>query len=901
MGITTMTEYINIDNSKTYTDSALTERIKKELGSTKINIEKYKQEIEKYRITIGKNYYEYDFDQDFSKDPKIIDDRKYYNRAFHYQKIGLFKKEDIPWLKISLKDLSLESLQALSQLDPNEREYIAKQAYGLIFEDINSDLYRANISSLLKVKFIDGQNYDSEYTILDDNGVNNDDIQSTKNDLITKILSEQKDVENSIKIQEQKSNSIPILSVAEALRSDEGEIKVSGTIVSVTSLFRMISEINTQCNVCQDSQTISLDKPEFQPRSIKKCSKCNKDSILPKPKHVSAVKITLQDISNFNETDQLTVLLFQKDTLNIVVGEQVIISGNLYIEQDKRQGKLYSVLYANKLEYQNKTDITLSKMDIDAIERFTKNAGGPDNNKIIDKIVEMAFPDVIEHKFVKKGLLLSLVNSSIDSVGNRKRIHVLAIGNPGLAKSTLLRSACHLESKGRYESGQHSSGKGLTAIISKEDNGSHVLRLGAVPLSSGSVCGINEIGRMNPEEQAYLLDVMEEGEFTINKYGINAKIKASTTIFASANPRQQNYDTEDETISLESIPAINALVDRFDLIFVFSDFKNQEEIREYVNTKSEREDKNQPDYSNYVKKHIAYSKRFNPKFTDEAKSVLNEYVIDLSQIRSPFITPRRRESLYRIARAIARIKLKDVVGVNDAKEAVEFYNVMISKFLRTVKIPENPRDIAYGECISILKKFSNFGGIALEEVFKQACENKKQVGSYFGIDKSLRIDRNYKTRAVYEMLVNNQNVRIINEKPIALQWISSSSPPTNTKEEFPSSLSDATDPSDVYPSIDKNKNNTSHPSVTKNNIYDERSRSDTSDRSDRISINQEFNNHLITSSDLSTGTFDPQIINSIYRIGETDLWLCKNCKIKGDKWYMMKHPCQGNKNKKRNE
>ncbi len=767
----TMTEYINIhDSDTTFTDSALTERIKKELASIKINQEKYKQEIENNRITDNKNYYDYDLDLDFSKDPQIIDDRKYYYRAVHYQKIGVFKEEDIPWLKISLLDLSLETLKALSQLERETRAYIAKQAYGRIFEDVNSKLYRDSISSILKVKFIDGQGYDSAYTIINDN-INDDKKKSLKNDLIAKILSEQLVVEqnddknNNFKLEEPHT-SIPILSVAEALRSDEGETKVSGTIVSVTSLFKMISEINAQCNRCQYSQQIILDKREFQPRSNMKCSDCNENAISQNYLYVNAVKITLQDISNFNETDQLSVLLFGKDTINIVVGEQVVISGNIYITQDKRQGKLYSVLHSNKLEYQNKPETSLSKMDIEAIEKFTKNTG-PDNN-FIDKLVDMSFSNVIGHKFAKKGLLLSLVNSGLDAIGNRKRIHVLAIGNPGLAKSTLLRSACQLESNGRFESGQHSSGKGLTAIISKEENDRYILRLGAVSLANGSVCGINEIGRMNPEEQAYLLDVMEEGDFTINKHAINARIKASTTILASANPRQQSFSSESETISLDNIPAINPLIDRFDLIFVFSTFNESDELREYINIKSEREDKKQPDYSNYIKKHISYSKRFNPIFTDEAKSILNEYFFDISTLRSPFITPRRRESLYRIARAIARIKLKDVVDVNDAKEAAEYYNIMISKFLRAVQIPENPRDLTVKICIEILKSHKSTG-ISLQELIKKAKQDNQQVRDYIGDD--LKLQSNYKLRAVYDLLTNNSNIKIINEKPVVLKYI----------------------------------------------------------------------------------------------------------------------------------
>lgn len=32
---------------------------------------------------------------------------------------------------------------------------------------------------------------------------------------------------------------------------------------------------------------------------------------------------------------------------------------------------------------------------------------------------------------------------------------------------------------------------------------------------------------------------------------------------------------------------------------------------------------------------------------------------------------------------------------------------------------------------------------------------------------------------------------------------------------------------------------------------------------------------------------------NLYRIGNTDLWGCTNCSIKGDKWFMMKHHCRG--------
>ena len=61
-----------------------------------------------------------------------------------------------------------------------------------------------------------------------------------------------------------------------------------------------------------------------------------------------------------------------------------------------------------------------------------------------------------------------------------------------------------------------------------------------------------------------------------------------------------------------------------------------------------------------------------------------------------------------------------------------------------------------------------------------------------------------------------------------------------------------------------------------------------------------FTNPLISESDLllENYPYNPTIINNIYRFEGNDYWFCKNCFMKGDKWFMMKHPCNNNNNKK---
>jgi MCM2/3/5 family protein/minichromosome maintenance replisome factor len=290
--------------------------------------------------------------------------------------------------------------------------------------------------------------------------------------------------------------------------------------------------------------------------------------------------------------------------------------------------------------------------------------------------------------------------------------------------------------------------------------------LGPVALAKGSICALNELGKMSFEDQGHLLDVMEEGEFTINKYGIDAAIKAPTTIIASANPINSTWKNDDygEKIDLNEIPAIKPLIDRTDLIFVFKKPKDENAIREYTYKKSKLEDQLTPDYYNCLRKHIMYAKRINPKMSDEAKIMLNEYYIKIS---INFGSHRIRETLYRLAKAIARLKLKEIADAEDAKETMEFYNTNLLQYQQVISIPDNPRDTTYNECVKILKEIKS--PIFLDELVITACKRNEQLKQYLGDELKLR--KNWKLRPVFDMLLNHTCIKQVQQKPIILQWI----------------------------------------------------------------------------------------------------------------------------------
>jgi replicative DNA helicase Mcm len=575
---------------------------------------------------------------------------------------------------------------------------------------------------------------------------------------------------------------IELISISDAIQLNFGRIKVQGIITSISKLYKLISKVKIYCDKChyltEEEFEVPISNLSFAEKKCKKCNKFVKN--VADYDYVNAINLELQDVNSFNDIDRLSIVLLNEDTKKISVGEKVNVIGNIHIiNNNKKVGsKLFPCLFAESIRYENREEIDLTRADVKAIERFAKI----NDSKVIDKLVSMVNPSVIKCRDVKEGLLLSAVNTKFDNLDEyttntnkkntkirplqRERINILLIGDPGLGKSLLLKSGVKIVLNSRYESGENSSGKSLTAIVSKEED-NYVLRCGPAVLAKGAICGLNEISKMTFEDQGHLLSIMEEGEFTINKHGINAPIKAPTTIIASANPVNVEWK-DNEKIDINEIVILRPLVDRFDLVFVFRKPKDKKEIREYEMEKSKLESKCISDYPIFLIKYIEYAKRLEPIFSDEAKMMLTEFFVQISS--NGFGSYRIRDTLLRLAKARARLKLKNIVDEQDARETMEFYNMMLLQYQQVVNVISNPREITYNQCVAILREVQV--GISLEELTKRVCERDEQIKNYlnFGNDKSLRLRDNKKVRDVYEMLLNHKNVKRIQEKPVVLQW-----------------------------------------------------------------------------------------------------------------------------------
>jgi replicative DNA helicase Mcm len=569
-----------------------------------------------------------------------------------------------------------------------------------------------------------------------------------------------------------------IYSVSEASRLHKAKnITVKGVISGIQPMRKMIIGLSRRCMNCNTVFERIYDKPAFfesfvPVEHINKCTECNTKDYLGAPEYenVNAVIVELKDHDTFSEIDPLRIIVFGDDepaydsTINLDrhIGETVEVTGDIFtIDISRRRGetKMVAYLYVSSLvKYLSKQKIELTAEDVKAIKRFVNHV---DVDNVVNKLANMFATSIIGYNAVKKGLLLCAASTCTDKTS--KKIHSILVGDPGLAKSLMLKEAVKLVPSSRYESVQFATGKSLTAIVTKEEGDTLILRIGPIPQAKGAIAALNEIGRMNHDDQGFLLDTMQEQDFTTNKFGQNFHIDAPTVIIASANPTggtwKGGYDNNpDDKIDLDKVPMIKPLVDRFDLVFIFKDSRDEDALMKYVEKKSEMEDHRTPDYTTYLAKHIMYAKQRypKPKFSDDAKVMLNEFYV---KIRMSHGSPRIRETIYRIAQNIARLKLKDEVDASDAKETIDFYNIILQQLDKVVASPANPRETAYNECLNVLMESPY--PLADEEMFKTACARNAQVGLYIG--KSFKLENNKK--------LPHSRVKIVQMKPIVLQYM----------------------------------------------------------------------------------------------------------------------------------
>ena len=479
---------------------------------------------------------------------------------------------------------------------------------------------------------------------------------------------------------------------------------VSGMVVRSSEVKPLAQELTFICpeehiTVVNLFQGISLDSPVQC--STSNCRHKNLGIVPESSRFIDFQIVRLQELPEDLPPGQLPhyidVSIKQDLVDNARPGDRIILTGIVRIEQERISGvsKNESALYRLRIDGNNvefiggrgvKSSRRSEREEISAEEeKIVKSLAK--NQDIYSRLIDSFAPHIKGHEIIKEAILLLIVGSNqrllTDGSKIRGDINIFLVGDPGTAKSEMLKFCSRIAPRGLYTSGRGSTAAGLTAAVVRDSTGIFMLEAGAVVLGDQGLVCIDEFDKMRAEDRSALHEVMEQQSASIAKGGIVATLNARTSILAAANPMFGKYDQFKNIHENVNLPI--PLLTRFDLIFIVRDIPSQVKDREIAKHIIDLHGKDGTDTKSLIDidiltKYLSYAKRKEPTLTPDAENTILEYYLKMRNVESEdmlTVTPRQLEGLVRLATARARLLLKNKVDKEDAERAVFLMESML--------------------------------------------------------------------------------------------------------------------------------------------------------------------------------------------------------------------------------
>ncbi|MGB4579101.1 MAG: minichromosome maintenance protein MCM, partial [Methanoculleus sp.] len=487
------------------------------------------------------------------------------------------------------------------------------------------------------------------------------------------------------------------------------------TFVAIEGILRKTTEVRPRivsavfrCRTCGKltdpvAQSYGrFDEPDFCPNCERKT---RLDLVMNRCRFVDTQKLRIQEspegLRGGEQPQTLDVDATDDITGLVAPGDRVVVNGILRSVQRINYGQkstLFDVyLECNFIEIAEKEfeEIAITEEDETEIRALARDP------MVYKKITRSIAPTIYGTDDVKEAIALQLFGGIAKDMpdGSRLRgdIHVLLVGDPGIAKSQILRYVVKLSPRGIYTSGKSSTSAGLTATAVKDEfgDGRWTLEAGALVLADMGIAAVDEMDKMAREDRSALHEAMEQQSISLAKAGITATLKSRCALLGAANPKLGRFDQFVPIAEQINMPP--SLLSRFDLIFVMTDQPEAERdgaIADHIiKTHAVGELIKQHEYSplpgvdeEYImralapvtpdidpvllRKYIAYAKRTCfPILSDGAREALISYYMRLRNLASgdkPVpVTARQLEALVRLAEASARMRLSNTIDTED--------------------------------------------------------------------------------------------------------------------------------------------------------------------------------------------------------------------------------------------
>jgi replicative DNA helicase Mcm len=479
---------------------------------------------------------------------------------------------------------------------------------------------------------------------------------------------------------------------------------VSGMVVRASEVKPLAKELVFVCPDEHQTKVIQLKGMDVKIPIVCDNPSCKHRDFELKPeasKFIDFQILRLQELPEDLPPGQLPhyidVTIRQDLVDNARPGDRIILTGIVRVEQESIAGitRGHSGLYRLRIEGNNieflggrgsKTSRKIEREEISPEdEKMIKTLSQSPN--VYQRLIDSFAPHIQGQSLIKEAILLLIVGSTQRLLGDgskiRGDINVFLVGDPGTAKSEMLKFCARIAPRGLYTSGRGSTAAGLTAAVVRDKTGIMMLEAGAVVLGDQGLVCIDEFDKMKPEDRSALHEVMEQQSASIAKGGIVATLNARTSILAAANPMYGKYDPFKNITENGNLPI--PLLTRFDLIFVVRDIPGREKDEKIARHIIELHTPQGTDKRSVIDvdtltKYLSYAKRSSPDLTKEAEEKILEYYLQMRNVESEemiTVTPRQLEGIIRLSTARARLLMKDKVEEEDAERAIFLIQSML--------------------------------------------------------------------------------------------------------------------------------------------------------------------------------------------------------------------------------
>jgi len=505
-------------------------------------------------------------------------------------------------------------------------------------------------------------------------------------------------------------------------------VSISGMVVRSSEVKPLAKKVAYRCMNCNTVSEAQL-KGLVMKKPLK-CHACAEKELEMDPENsvfIDFQMVRLQELPEDLPAGQLPHYIEVTVMSDLVdqcrPGDRIILTGIIRIEQEQLVPQSKTSLFRLRMEGNNIEYLggRAGSKDTRSIERITISTDDERQIRTIaskpdayEKLIASFAPHIYGHEPIKEAILLLIVGSVTkrleDGSTRRGDINILLVGDPGTAKSEMLKFTAKIAPRGLYTSGRGSTAAGLTAAVIRDKSGIMMLEAGAVVLGDQGIVCIDEFDKIKPEDRSALHEVMEQQTCSVAKGGIVATLNARTSILSAANPIYGKYDPYKNITENVNLPV--PLLTRFDLIFIVRDSPEKEKdnlvASHILEIHRDTEHAARPVIDiDLFSKYLSYAKQIEPALTPEAIDIIRSYYMDMRRVESEgmiTVTPRQLEGLIRLASARARLLLKDMVDAEDAQRAIYLVDQMMRTAGVDVNTGKTDLGVLYGKPQSVVSK-----------------------------------------------------------------------------------------------------------------------------------------------------------------------------------------------------